>query len=251
MAQPTPAEFTEKAAAVLREDGLSVSVVGLLLLEVELDAERLAQLRLHSLHALACRPPPGGERAALERLRETVRAQARPARDADRVVPYVRTTAQLAPLLATDPLLPSAPIGGGLWTTFVFDLPEHLRQLRRRDADLLRLTDERLLALAQANLARRPGLGLRAEGPLWRVELDGELDASVLVLPSFWEAHRAALGPAPFALALSPGVLLCAPAGPGGESLRSAVRARRRNPAPSAAPPLLQRRDGGWAVVEV
>jgi hypothetical protein len=256
---PTAAQFTERAAAVLREDGLLVSIIGPLLLEVQLDAERLAQLRLHTLHALAGRPLSGGEEAALDRLRATVRAQARPARDPERVVPYLRTTAQLAPLLASDPLLPCVAISGGLWATFVFDLPEHLRQLRRRDADLLRLTDARLLGLARGNLARRPGLALRTEGPLWRVVLDGELDASVLLLPAFWEAHRDTLGAGPLALALSPGVLLCAPDGPGGAALRATARARHSSSSSSsssssaasfAVPPLLQRRDGAWIAVE-
>ncbi len=221
-----PAAFTAAAAAHLAAAGLSATVAGPLALTVALPGGRTATLRLHSLWWPVRSGAPVDD--ALARLLSTVEAQARPpAPDRARVLPYLRETAALAGLRAASPLLPARALLPGLSTTYMAAGDDHLRQLRRVDADLLQLDDAALHALACANLARLGPPRLVGGGTVRRLALDGAVDASALLLRSLWDELEDGLGEAVLVAVPSPARLLLCPARAGPGPLLDALGAAR------------------------
>jgi uncharacterized protein YtpQ (UPF0354 family) len=145
-----------------------------------------------------------------------------------------------------------------LFILYAFDLPGHFRYVNGHDCRTLGLDPARLRSLAVRNLTQRRGKPevLRPHGPAIMFRLDGDLEASLLLVDHFWPPFARDI-PGELVVAVpSRDVLAVSGTGiPGGvETLRYA--ARRAWERPTANPnrlltrSLLVRRDNSWTVFE-
>jgi len=139
---------------------------------------------------------------------------------------------------------------GPLWVGLAIDGAQTRRVLRRLDADLLRMPDVRLFLVARANLAGAADtLGRERVGPVTRLHFNGDLDSSLLVLPSLWQAVVRAVGGPIAVMAPARGALLYAPLAQAGALWQMARQVRRMDPWP-LPPVLLVHRGEGWEARE-
>jgi uncharacterized protein YtpQ (UPF0354 family) len=145
---------------------------------------------------------------------------------------------------------------GELFILYAFDLPGHFRYVNEHDRQTLGLNPDGLRSLATRNLTQRrskPEI-LRPNGPAMMFRLDGELEASLLLVDHLWPQFVRDI-PGELVVAV-PSRDVLAVSGteiPGGvETLRYA--ARRAWERPTANPErlltqsLLVRRDNSWTV---
>lgn len=145
-----------------------------------------------------------------------------------------------------------------LFILYAFDLPGHFRYVNGHDCRTLGLDPARLRSLAVRNLTQRRGKPevLRPHGPAIMFRLDGDLEASLLLVDHFWPPFARDIPGELVVVVPSRDVLAVSGTGiPGGvETLRYA--ARRAWERPTANPnrlltrSLLVRRDNSWTVFE-
>lgn len=182
-------------------------------------------------------------------------------RDASMIVPVIKRANPVPP--DSDIVLPpvSRPISdslvGGLIILYAFDLPGHFEYLGQHDCQSLGVDPRDLRKLAVRNLTRRrskPEI-LRPSGEVVMLRLDGDLEASLLLVDHLWpQLARGIAGEVVVGVPSRDVVAVSGTGITGGiETLHWAVdRAwkRQNNPKVPLTRSLIVRREDSWQLFE-
>jgi len=181
-------------------------------------------------------------------------------RDASRIVPVIRRQAPRSDdviVLAPEFRPISENLVGELLVMYAFDLPGHFEYASGHSCSILGLDPESLRKLSVRNLTRlrsKPEI-LRPSGAVNMLRLDGDLEASLLLVDHLWPQIASAIAGEVVVGVPSRDVLAVSGTGVTGgiEMLRRAVERawkRAHNPKLMLTPSLLVRRADSWQVFD-
>jgi uncharacterized protein YtpQ (UPF0354 family) len=181
--------------------------------------------------------------------------------DAASILPVIKRTVKASEEVFRFPEQ-TAPVdeglAGELFIMYAFDLPGRFQFVSRRDCERLGLTMDDLRALSVRNLIqRRPKPKITQAGRCALLTVDGDLDASLLLVDTIWEQFAAQVPGDPVAAVPVRNQLLATGSGVSGgiDALRNAAsyvwQSPRANPKLLLTPSLLTRQGGRWELLDL